>query len=297
VSDLPTGPIPRVGAARDRRRRPLRAALLVLVTVGLVGGAAYGGAHLLSQGLGGGGADPSGSSSSAAPDTGVLPGAPTPTPQPAAAAATVKGVGYDVSYPQCRSTLPPSAAFGIVGLNGGAPLLSNRCFSTQVAWARRTGAYAVYINTAYSGAGEPVAYGARLAEDAIAREHAAGVSGIGMWWLDVELTNTWKGTQRENATVIASMAHRLQAAGVRVGIYSSPDQWAEIAGDYSPGLPVWNAIGTGTEAQALASCDESFAGSASAIVQWVAKRNGTVIDHNLVCPAYRHRGREILVVR
>ena len=296
MSDLPTGPVPKVGAARHRRRRPVRAVLLVLVTAALVGGAAYGGAHLLSEGLGGSGAS-SGSATSAAPDTGVLPGAPTPTPQPAAAAATVRGVGYDVSYPQCRSTLPSSAAFGIVGLNGGAPLLSNRCFSEQVTWARRTGAYAIYINTAYSGAGDPVAYGQRLAEDAITREHAAGVSGVRVWWLDVELTNSWKGTQRENATVIAAMAARLQSAGVRVGIYSSPDQWAEIAGDYSPGLPIWNAIGTGTAAQALASCDESFAGSVSALVQWVAKRNGTLIDHNLVCPAYRHRAGEILVVR
>jgi hypothetical protein len=296
VSDLPTGPVPRVGAARHHRRRPLRAALLVLVSLALVAGAAYGGAHLLGQGLGGG-SDPGGSSSSAAPDTGVRPGAPTPTPQPAARAATVKGVGHDVSYPQCRSTLPSTAAFAIVGLNGGAPLVSNRCFAEQVSWARGIGAYAIYINTAYSGKGDPVAYGKRLAEDAIKREHAAGVSGIGMWWLDVELTNAWKGTRRENATVIASMAVTLQAAGVRVGIYSSPDQWAEIAGDYSPGLPVWNAIGTGTQAQALASCDESFAGSPSAIVQWLAKRNGTLIDHNLVCPAYRDRGREILVVR
>ena len=263
----------------------------------MVAGAAYGGAHLLSQGLGGGGADPADPTSSGPPDTGVLPGAPTPTPQPPARPATVTGVGYDVSYPQCRSTLPGSAAFGIVGLNGGAPLLSNRCFARQVAWARGTGAYAIYINTAYSGTGDPVAYGKRLAEDAIAREHAAGVSGVGVWWLDVELTNSWKGTQHENATVIASMASRLQAAGVRVGIYSSPDQWIEIAGDYSPGLPVWNAIGKGTEKQALESCDESFAGSPSAIVQWVAERNGTLIDHDLVCPAYKHRAGEILVVK
>jgi len=296
VSDLPTGPIPKVGARRHGRRRPLRTLLVGVVAVALVGGLAYGGVRLLASTIADSGTDPAPTSSDVSPDTGLLPGAPTPTPQPSAKAATVTGVGYDVSYPQCRSTLPATAAFGIVGLNGGAPLLSNRCFAEQVAWARRTGAYAIYINTAYSGVGEPVAYGRRLAEDAIKRERAAGVSGIGMWWLDVELTNTWKGTQRENATVIAAMAARLQQAGVRVGIYSSPDQWVEIAGDYSPGLPVWNAIGTGTQAQALASCDEEFAGSASAIVQWVAKRGSSLIDHNLLCPAYKHRAGEILVV-
>lgn len=230
------------------------------------------------------------------PDEPLLPGAPTVTAAPAAAPAKVTGVGFDVSYPQCRSTLPGDAAFGIVGVNGGAPLTSNKCFAEQIAWAQRTGRYAVYINTANSGAADPVAYGTRLAEDAIKRERAAGVSGIGVWWLDVELTNTWRGTQQENATVLAAMAARLQEAGVRVGIYSSPQQWQEIAGDWAPGLPVWNATGPGTQAQALAACDESFAGSTSAIAQWVATKGSRQLDHNLVCPAWRDRAGEILDV-
>lgn len=295
VDDQPTGPLPRV-VPRRRRRRPWRAAALVVVTLAVVAGAAAGGWHLLSTAesiLPGHG----GSSASGAVDDGLLPGAPHPTVPPPAAPATVSGVGYDVSYPQCGRTLPSPAAFGIVGLNGGAPLTTNRCLSEQMAWARRTGAYALYVNTAYRGVGDPVAYGRRLAEDAIAREHAAGVRGVGMWWLDVELTNDWRGTQHENATVLASMIVRLQEAGVRVGIYSSPDQWAEIAGDWSPGLPVWNAVGLSSPATALASCEESFAGSSSALVQWVAKRGSRLLDHNLVCPAFRHRAGDLLVVR
>ncbi|MBI1378658.1 MAG: hypothetical protein GC157_14440 [Frankiales bacterium] len=225
----------------------------------------------------------------------LLPGAPlvvVPAPAPP---ARVTGIGHDVSYPQCRSTLPPKPAFAIVGVNGGAPLTSNRCFAEQVAWARTSKVgYAVYVNTSYSGKGDPVAYGRRLVEDAIAREHAAGVSGTAVWWLDVELGNTWRGTQQENATVLAAMAARLQEAGVRVGIYSSPPQFQEIAGAWEPGLPVWNATGPGTRKAALASCSESFAGSRTAIVQWVQKRGSALLDHDVVCPAWRDRAGDLL---
>ena len=293
MSDLPTGPIPVVRAGRHRQRHRVRSTLIVLVSLAIVAGAAFAGVRLLSTAGGGGGGD---TSPTLPPDNGLMPGAPIVVVPARAPAARISGVGFDISYPQCRSTWPSGAAFGIVGLNGGAPLLSNRCFADQLAWARRTRAYAVYVNTAYTGVGDPVAYGRRLAEDAIRRERAAGVSGIGMWWLDVELANPWKGTPRENATVLDSMAARLQQAGVRVGIYSSPDMWFEIAGIWEPRLPVWNAIGTGTQAQAAATCEESFAGSASAIVQWVAKRDGVDVDHNLVCPAFRTRAGDILAV-
>ena len=226
----------------------------------------------------------------------LLPGAPNVTAPPRAPAATVTGVGHDVSYPQCRSTLPKRAAFAIVGVNGGAPLTSNSCFAEQSAWSRRTSGYAVYVNTAYSGVGDPVAYGRRLIDDAIKREHAAGVSGTAMWWLDVEVGNTWAGTRQENATVLAAMAARLQESGVRVGIYSSPQQWYEIAGDWEPGLPVWNATGPGTQATAVKACTESFAGSTTAIVQWVEKSGSRLLDHNVVCPQWRNRGGDILDV-
>jgi hypothetical protein len=233
---------------------------------------------------------------SVAPPEPLLPGAPKVVVPPKATPVGVVGVGFDVSYPQCRSELPKERSFAIVGVNGGAPLTSNKCFAEQMAWARPSLGYAVYVNTAYSGDGDPIAYGRKLIDDAIAREHASGVSGTAMWWLDVEVTNAWNGTQQENATVLASMAARLQESGVRVGIYSSPQQWEEIAGDWAPGLPVWNATGPGTQKAAADSCSESFAGSTSAIVQWVAKEGARQLDHNLVCPLWRTRAGDILDV-
>ncbi len=285
-----TGP-PRGRAVRRARERPRRRGQVVVgaLTVLVVAGAAVTGVVLVSRELGT-------SSSTPSPSEPLLPGAPTVTAPPEAPPVRIAGVGYDISYPQCRSALPSGAAFGIVGVNGGAPLTSNKCFATQFAWAARTRGHAVYVNTSYSGKGDPIAYGRNLIEDAIAREHAAGVSHTAVWWLDVEVGNTWAGTQQENATVLATMASTLQRAGVRVGIYSSPQQWAEIAGEWAPGLPVWNATGPGTQKSALPACSESFAGSTSAIVQWVQKSGNRLLDHNVICPAWQRRAGELLDV-
>jgi hypothetical protein len=262
----------------------------VALAVGLIVGVGYAGTHLLSGARGEvSGSGPSGP----AP---LLPGAPTVTTPPRAPTASAPGIGYDVSYPQCGRALPRKASFGIVGVNGGAPLTTNKCFGAQFDWARGLRARAVYVNTSWSGRGDPVEYGRRLVADAIERERAAGVRGVSMWWLDVELANTWNGTEQENATVLAAMAARLQEAGVRVGIYSSPAMWAEIAGDWDPGLPVWNATGPGTRARALASCSESFAGSPSGMVQWVQKSGARLLDHNEICPAWKNRAGDLLDV-
>ncbi len=231
------------------------------------------------------------------PDPPLLPNAPIVAPQPKAEPLRIDGQGYDISYPQCGDPLPKGGAFGIVGINGGAPLTSNKCLSLQYRWAATRKGHAVYINTANAGAADPVAYGRKMVDDAIVRERAAGVSGVSVWWLDVETTNAWKGSTQENATVLAAMAARLQELKVRVGIYSTPQQFHEIAGIWEPGLPVWNATGPGTEEGALAACPESFAGSTTAIVQWIDKESGRDLDHNVICPAWRDRAGELLVPR
>ena len=292
MTDLPTGPIPVVGGRHRKRGRRTATFVIGLLVVLCVAGAGI--ALALRAGSDAGSIVLPSPDDSAAPP--LLPGAPTVSAPPPAAPVRITGTGFDVSYPQCRAVLPSGAAFGIVGVNGGAPLVSNKCFAEQISWARRTPAHAVYVNTAYAGTGDPVAYGRQLIDDAIAREHASGAGPTSMWWLDVELTNTWRGTQQENATVLASMAARLQQLGARVGIYSSPSQWVEIAGDWQPGLPVWNATGPGRRAEALAACEESFAGSTTAIAQWVEKQGARLLDHDLVCPAWTVRGGDLFDV-
>jgi hypothetical protein len=206
-------------------------------------------------------------------------------------------LGFDVSHPQCGRVLPATGGYGIVGINGGRPLSSNKCLAKQSQWAATKPGRAVYINTGYPGTGDPVGYGRKLVDDAIAREHAAGVSGTTVWWLDVETVNTWEGSQRENATVLDSMAAHLQELGVRVGIYSTPSMWVEIAGTWEPGLPVWYATGPGTQATAAPACGRTFAGSATAMVQWVQAADGGALDHNLICPAFADRAGELLELR
>jgi hypothetical protein len=224
----------------------------------------------------------------------LLPDAPKLAAADPAPAATVPVLGYDVSHPQCSRRLPAGGGFGIVGVNRGRPLSSNPCLAKQSTWASAKAGRAVYINTGYPGSGDPVAYGRRLVTDAIAREHAAGITGTTVWWLDVETVNTWNGTTQQNATVLDSMAARLQELGVRVGIYSTPTMWLEIAGTWEPGLPVWYATGPGNQATATLACDRSFAGSATAIVQWVQPSAGGPLDHDMVCPAFANRAGDLL---
>jgi hypothetical protein len=228
------------------------------------------------------------------PPAPLLPGAPTIAPWPAVAAASVPPLGYDVSHPQCKRTLPSDGGFAIVGVTGGHPFSSNKCVGAQLAWAARKHGHAVYVNSGFPGTGDPVAYGRSIADDAVSREHAQASKGTAVWWLDVETANTWNGTQQQNATVLDAMASRLQELGVRVGIYSTPQMWAEIAGDWSPGLPIWYATGPGTATTAVTACSRSFAGSTTAVVQWVQPSGEGDLDHNMVCPAYQNRAGELL---
>ena len=75
--------------------------------------------------------------------------------------------GYDVSYPQCGTTLPSSAAFAIVGVNGGLANDLNPCLGpttsypsytqSELYWAAAatsgssTSKVALYVNTADPG--------------------------------------------------------------------------------------------------------------------------------------------------
>jgi len=229
----------------------------------------------------------------------LLAGAPAlaQPPAPTSAATGIDALGYDASYPQCGRTLPTTGGFAIVGVTGGRPFSTNPCLSGQIAWARTKSANAVYLNTSYSGSGGPIAYGRRLALDAVARERAAVGSGTAMWWLDVETVNNWNGTQQQNATVLDSAAATLQRLGARVGIYSTPTMWAEIAGSWQPGLPTWYATSKGNRAAALRACTDSFAGSRPSIVQWIQSTSNGSLDHDYLCPTARRQPSSVLVVR
>lgn len=67
-------------------------------------------------------------------------------------------LGYDVSYPQCGSSLPKDFAFAIVGVNGGLATTPNECLSSQLKWAQAANGSVLaqnrvqlYVNTGNPG--------------------------------------------------------------------------------------------------------------------------------------------------
>jgi hypothetical protein len=151
---------------------------------------------------------------------------------PGTASAAPTTIGYDVSYPQCGSSLPKDRAFAVVGVNGGLSTKANPCLSTQLAWAwQSSGAVAaqpkaqLYLNTANPGEVRNqvstwpktgfTPYGTCDGSNSEACSYqycweraqysvttfllpAAKAADVDtspaayLWWLDVETTNTWQ---------------------------------------------------------------------------------------------------------
>jgi hypothetical protein len=199
-------------------------------------------------------------------------------------------VGADVSHPQCGRPLPTGHAFAVVGVNGGTATTTNPCLAEQLAWAAgATGGTVhddvqLYVNTANPGpagswplSGEnrygvcdgsnsrPCAYQygwERARDDATIR----GISHPEqyMWWLDVEIANTWDlgdGGATRNVAVLEGMTEYFTSIGTRgVGLYSTRYQWDLIVGGaVEPtsslnGLANWRPTGNTLEG-ARANCD------------------------------------------
>lgn len=225
--------------------------------------------------------------------------------------------GYDVSYPQCRGSLPAGATFAVVGADGGRPFRANPCLAEQVSWADAVGTPAYYANTADPGPARssfwPTGqrsprvcsasarnstacsydYGWNAAKDALSRAVSAAAS-VGApsparahWWLDVETGNTWQADEpagstadeARDAAALAGMRGYLLSRGVPVvGVYSTAHQWRVITGGASLSqAPVWYA-GSGGPTSALTHCrSASFTGGPVRLAQYA--RSGFDADH------------------
>jgi hypothetical protein len=156
---------------------------------------------------------------------------------PGTASAAPTTVGYDVSYPQCRTSLPGDRAFAVVGVNGGLATKANPCLSTELAWAWRSSGSVpgqpraqLYLNTANPGevrdqvatwpktgttpygtcdgsnsAACSYQYGWERAANSVVSffTPAALAARVEIrpsaytWWLDVETMNTWQSGSSE----------------------------------------------------------------------------------------------------
>jgi hypothetical protein len=198
--------------------------------------------------------------------------------------------GVDVSYPQCGKPLPTGQAFAIVGVNRGGATTTNPCLADLLAWAAESTGGTVhddvqlYVNTGNPAGGgswpqsgtnrygacdgsnsRPCAYQYgwdRARDDATIR----GISHPEqyMWWLDVEIANTWdytSGGGTRNAAVLEGMTEYFTSIGTRgVGVYSTRYQWGKIVGSGVDstsslnGLSNWRPTGS-TLAGAQANCE------------------------------------------
>jgi len=215
-------------------------------------------------------------------------------------------VGHDVSYPQCGRALPAVSSFGIVGVAGGKPYTGNPCLATEFAWANSTsGGTSFYMNTANPGAGarELNWYGQRFPDTTCAVGHDAacaynygysaaavamayaqaqtGRSTNTMWWLDVEVENSWSHTDLGTnvASIRGSIDFLQRQPGVKVGIYALRGGWARITGGAAFNVPNWVA-GARDLADARSHCAASYSitGGPVVLTQWV---NG--YDLNYAC--------------
>jgi hypothetical protein len=209
-----------------------------------------------------------------------------------ASAAPGRGGGYDVSYPQCESSLPRQRAFAVIGINGGLSTRANPCLEEQLAWAwESSGAHAdqpraqVYLNTANPGelldrvttwpttGTTPYGscdgsnssacswrYGWERARNSVLSfftpaARAARVDSLPSrytWWLDVETMNSWQSGSGD-----ALDRNRAALEGMTAYLVSRGGE----VGIYSTNRQWAQIVGSVPESSILAGRDSWLAGS------------------------------------
>jgi len=193
--------------------------------------------------------------------------------------------GYDVSYPQCpgASAPPGTFNFGIVGVTHGRPFTSNACLGTEYKAAAQFSTPSLYFNTGYSGAyrrnirpqcsaGPNQAWEIGCSEADYAVSQASGLK-VAMWWLDVEVGNSWSTSSSTlNRQTIQGAVDRLSSAGL-VGVYSTASSWNTITGgSFSPN-------GSSADWVAAGSCSTSFDGKPV----WLSQFTSSGFDNDTAC--------------
>lgn len=194
--------------------------------------------------------------------------------------------GYDVSWPQCRTTgsvIPPAqGGSAIVGITGGRPFTSNPCLASQWAWAKTRAHHSAYINLAYPKTlTDPYNYGLNTARSALSTARSAGLKLSGVW-LDVEVGNHWSLSTVANNAVIRGAVAAVKAAGIQAGIYSTPLNWIRITGNARINGPLWLAVADPNVM--LARCaGPGIGGRAPDMVQASKQVDGHIFDWDLSC--------------
>lgn len=237
---------------------------------------------------------------------------PTAVPQNVPVKSAVKpyaaaSFGYDISSPQCKNAFPTAAhSFVVIGVNSGRTFRANTCFATQYDWAAKTSGLtpSVYMNLSYPIGTTAVnaldgPAGRCAAKDESCRAYnygynaskysfdLAGKRTALVWWLDIELSNSWSHKTAMNARVIQGAVDFFQNKGITVGAYSSVTQWSKIAGaGFKPKLTSQASFANWVfgahnlaEAPQFCSPDHAFGGG----TVWLAQYPSGRFDGNYVC--------------
>ncbi|WP_051441516.1 hypothetical protein [Arthrobacter sp. H14] len=229
-------------------------------------------------------------------------------------------LGNDVSWPQCGGALPEGQAFAIVGVNDGRANGTNPCLAEQLAWAQLSSGgtgqpnVALYVNTGnpelagswwpesneYGGTVVNNPYGTCDGTATAACAYMYGyakayddakIRGINnpssyLWWLDVELGNSWSTDKRANRADLEGMTAYFHSIGAKVGLYSTTYQWGEIVGQVGAEsnlyyLDSW-IPGARTARSAKSNCSAAplTAGGTVTVTQFVSR--GFDYDHSCI---------------
>ncbi|HXQ75226.1 MAG TPA: hypothetical protein VN791_01925 [Acidimicrobiales bacterium] len=167
--------------------------------------------------------------------------------------------GYDISVfqdnpPTCNQTLPSGHIVGIVQATGESNGAPNPCLAHEAAWAGAGLNLYTYLTYGTSATQEPGCngdlacnFGYQAGVFAYDYAQSVGVNPQVTWWLDVETNQSgWTSNTAENAQVVQGAINALRGLGINnVGIYTSPEVWNQIVGDYQPAVPLWVAWWSG----------------------------------------------------
>ena len=122
----------------------------------------------------------------------------------------------------------------------------------------------------------------------LASPGATSTPSPNMWWLDVEINNSWQSDVTLNVATLAGAVAYLESTNpAGIGFYSNQYQWNQITGGTTvfSAYPSWVA-GASSSRQAVIDCGaKGFTGGAVAMVQYHAG----AFDGDFLCAAIEQR--------
>jgi hypothetical protein len=237
---------------------------------------------------------------------------------PTAPVALAIGPGQDIGWPMCPTALggqgkpmPPDAtvAFVVPELNSGLAFVPNQCLADHYQWGRdRAALLGGYLFPNYPDAqmlasaatgryGTCATLRCRLMNSGyaqakwdVARLAATGVT-LPMIWVDIEHqprlggTRMWTNNVANNRLVLSGVFAYLQEHHIRIGVYSYPNGYNQIVGNWSLTYPEWIPTGGHLAAERAARCKQpGFSNGPVWMTQSTRPIKAYDIDDDTICP-------------